>query len=130
MGSDADVLTGRQGESFVFHYLKYKHPDAEVKWVNRTDETGRPYDIYMKLVNEQEHFIEVKTTRAANQHTFPVSIGEVEFLLKHPWNYYIYRVYHTENAESSTITIINKVEDNLKNKHLKLCMSLVSKQTD
>jgi len=59
-----------------------------------------------------------------------VSIAEVAYLLKHPSNYFIYRVYYAGHIESSTITVINKIKDNLESKHLKLSMTIVSKPSD
>lgn len=132
ISSEADRITGRQGEQFVFQYLQWKYPKETITWINQEDESGRPYDIRMvvKSENNREEFIEVKTTRAFDQNTFPVSIGEVEYLLKHPSNYFIYRVYYADNQESSTITVINKIKDNLQLKHLKLSMTVISKSSD
>ncbi len=84
----------------------------------------------IKAENNREEFVEVKTTRSYDQHTFPVSIGEIEYLLKHPSNYFIYRVYYADNIESSTITVINRIKDNLQLKHLKLSMTVISKPSD
>jgi hypothetical protein len=83
-----------------------------------------------KSEDSRDVFIEVKTTRTVDQHTFPVSIGEVEYLLKHPVNYFIYRVYYADNKDLSTITVISKIKDNLQLKHLKLSMTVVSKPSD
>ncbi|CAF5054850.1 unnamed protein product, partial [Rotaria socialis] len=62
--------------------------------------------------------------------SFPVSIGEVEHLLQHPSNYYIYRVYYADKAESSIITIMNTIKFNLEQKYLKLLMTFESKSAD
>jgi hypothetical protein len=128
----ADLITGRQGEEIVFRYLKREYPNDNIAWVNEENESGRPYDIHriIKSENNREEFIEVKTTRSSDQNTFPVSIGEIEYLLKHSSNYFIYRVYYAGHTESSTITVINKIRDNLQSKHLKLSMTVVSKPSD
>ncbi|CAF3474088.1 unnamed protein product [Rotaria sp. Silwood1] len=132
IGIEADLITGRQGEEFVFRYLKWKYPHEEIKWINQQGESGGPYDIHMiiKTENHREEFIEVKTTRSYDQNTFPVSIGEVEYLLQHPSNYYIYRVYYADKIDSSTITVINRIKRNLQQKQLKLSMSFESKLND
>lgn len=124
-GTDADRLTGRIGEEFVFNYLKWKYPNEEIKWVNKDAEYGTPYDIHLVIKSEQnrEEFIEVKTTRARNQNSFPLSIGEIEYLLANPSNYFIYRVYYSDNIDATSITIINRVRSNLETKHLKLFMA-------
>jgi hypothetical protein len=103
IGNEADLITGRQGEALVFLHLKKTYP---------------------------KEFIEVKTTRSSDQNTFPVSIGEVEYLLKHPLNYFIYRVYYAENRNLSTITVLNKIKNNLQLKHLKLSITVISKPSD
>lgn len=132
INNEADRKTGRQGEMLVFQYLQRKYPNETIVWVNENDETGRPYDIHMiiKSENNREEFIEVKTTRTFDQNTFPISIGEVEYLLKHSSNYFIYRVYYADHLASSTITVINKIKDNLQLKHLKLSMTVLSKSSD
>lgn len=123
---EADAITGRQGEALIFQYLKQTYPNAEIKWMNEEKESYQPYDISIKTNAEDEHeeFIEVKTTRSINQYTFPISIGEVQWLLKHPANYFIYRVYYAEPVRSSTITKITRVKENLKWKHIKLLMTV------
>ncbi len=132
ISSEADLITGRQGEELVFEYLKWKYPNENIVWVNKEDESGKPYDIHMTVTsdNNRQEFIEVKTTRSSDHNTFPMSIGEVEYLLKHPSNYFIYRVYYADLIESSTITVINKIKDNLQLKHLKLSMTVLSKPND
>ena len=132
IGTEAELTTGRQGEVLVFHYLKWKYPNEDVKWLNQNGESGRPYDIQLivKSENNREEFIEVKTTRSYDQNTFPLSIGEVKYLLKHPSNYCIYRVYYADTIDSSTITVINRIEENLIKKHLKLCMILQSQSNE
>ena len=132
IASEADLITGRQGEQYVFEYLKWKYPNENIEWMNEKNESGGPYDIRMivKSENDRVEFIEVKTTRLYDQNTFPVSIGEVEYLLQHPSNYFIYRVYYADNKDLSTITVINKIKDNLQMKHLRLSMTVVSKPSD
>ncbi|CAF1395347.1 unnamed protein product [Rotaria sordida] len=132
IATETDLATGRQGEQLVFGYLKWKYPNADINWVNQEVESGKPYDIHMiiKSENNREEFIEVKTTRSYDQNTFAVSIGEVEYLLNHPLNYYIYRVYYADKIELSTIKVISTIKTNLLNKHLKLSMTYESKQND
>ncbi|UJR37109.1 hypothetical protein I4U23_029813 [Adineta vaga] len=132
IGNEADILTGRQGEEFVFNYLKWKYPKESIEWLNETTESGAPYDIriIIRSDNDRIEYIEVKTTRTSDQNTFLVSISEVEYLLQHSSNYFIYRVYYADNRDLSTITVINKIKDNLQKKHLKLSMTIVSKSND
>ena len=130
MGSEADRVTGRQGEELVFRILRREHPADEVQWINADGESGKPFDIYLKLANQEAEYIEVKTTRAIDQHTFLVSIGEVKFFLEHSMNYHIYRVYLADQIGRSTITKIHKIEENLKQKRLKLSMTVMSQPNE
>lgn len=130
MTTEADLVTGRQGEELVFRILKHTYPADEVNWMNENGESGKPFDIHRKSANQDEEFIEVKTTRAVDQHTFPISIGEVQFFLKHATNYYIYRVYLADRIERSTIAKVHKIEENLKQKQLKLSMTVMSKPAE
>jgi hypothetical protein len=127
--SEADLITGRQGEELVFRFLQWKYPNEIIEWFNQNGESGRAYDIrrIIKTENNREELIEVKTTRSFDQNTFPISIGEVEYLLEYPTNYFIYRVYYADQKDLSTITVINKIKDNLQLKHFKLSMTVVSK---
>lgn len=129
---EMDAITGRQGEILVFQYLKQMNPQAEIKWMNEEKESYRPYDISIKTNSEDQHeeFIEVKTTRSIDQYTFPISIGEVQWLLKNPSNYFIYRVYYADPVQTSTITTISKVKESLKWKHIKLRMTIPSQSTN
>lgn len=129
---ETDAITGRQGEALIFRYLKQTHPQAEIKWMNEEKESYAPYDISMKTNSgdEYEEFIEVKTTRSIDQYTFPISIGEVQWLLKHSSNYFIYRVYYADPVQSSTITKISRVRENLKWKHIKLRMTIPSQSNN
>ena len=125
--TEDDVITGRQGEQLVYRMLQNEHPLGKVVWVNGEGESGSPYDIYVNLDNGEKEYIEVKTTRVFHQHAFPVSIGEAQFFLKHPENYFIYRVYLHDQIKQSRITKITKVEENLKLKNLKLLLAIISK---
>ncbi|CAF4350305.1 unnamed protein product, partial [Rotaria sp. Silwood2] len=88
-GDVVDSNTGRQGEEIVFRFLQWKHPDEYVERMNAKQESCLPYDIEIRTINHIE-LIEVKTTRIHDQHTFQISIGEIECLLANPINYHIY----------------------------------------
>jgi hypothetical protein len=67
----------------------------------------------------------VKTTRIHDQHTFQISFEEMEWLRKNPENYHIYRVYYSDDPNSTKITIIPKVRYHLEKKQLALCMTIM-----
>ncbi|CAF3611465.1 unnamed protein product [Rotaria sp. Silwood1] len=124
---DTDGHAGRVGEQIVFQVLKREYPTAKVTWENEITESMSPYDICIEHENGEKEFIEVKTTRLQNENSFFVSGQEVKFFLDHPENSSIYRVYHADPIESSTITQINRIKNNLDTQHLKLVMTLFSK---
>ncbi|CAF2878871.1 unnamed protein product [Rotaria sp. Silwood2] len=119
-----DNNIGRQGEELVFNFLKWKHPDKQVKWMNERKESGEPYDIEIRKNDDIER-IEVKTTRIPDQHTFQISIREIQCLLENPMNYHIYRVYYSDNPDLTKITILSQVKYHLEQKQLALCMTIM-----
>lgn len=125
----SDNTFGRQGEELVFRFLKWKYPNAHVKWMNSEKESGLPYDIEMKINNEN-NFIEVKTTGNHDQHTFQISIAEINCLLNHQTNYHIYRVYYSDDPELTKITILSQVKQHLEQKQLALCMTIMQRANE
>ncbi|CAF3623985.1 unnamed protein product [Rotaria sp. Silwood1] len=119
-----DNNTGRQGEELVFNFLKWKHPDKQVKWMNERKESGEPYDIEIRKNDDIER-IEVKTTRIFDQHTFQISIREIQCLLENPMKYHIYRVYYSDDPDLTKITILSQVKYHLEQKQLALCMTIM-----
>ncbi|CAF4753864.1 unnamed protein product [Rotaria socialis] len=130
INNEIDNTLGRKGEELVFRFLKWKYPNAHVKWMNNNNkESGLPYDIEMKI-NNQIDLIEVKTTGIHDQHTFRISIGEINCLLNHPTNYHIYRVYYSGEPESTKITILSQVKQHLEHKQLALCMTIMQRANE
>jgi hypothetical protein len=127
--NETDFVIGRRGEEFVYRYLLWKYPDAQIRWVNQNQESGQPFDIQMirKETRNQTDLIEVKTTRISKQNTFQISVGEVECLLANQNNYYIYRVYYGNDETSSTITILSQIKCHLQQKQLALSITIAEK---
>ena len=121
-----DDKTGRQGEEIVFRFLKWKYPNEQVEWMNYQHESGLPYDIRIKT-NNTIQLIEVKTTRIHDQHTFQISIGEIECLIKNPLNYHIYRVYYSDDIDQIKIAILSQVKHHLEQKQLAFCMTIMQR---
>jgi hypothetical protein len=92
--------------------------------MNAKQESLLPYDIKIKR-NNQVEFIEVKTTRIHDQHTFQISFEEMECLRLNPDNYHIYRVYYSDDPNSTKITIIPEVRCHLEKKQLALSMTIM-----
>lgn len=126
--TEIDRITGHRGEELVYQYLQWKYPDRDIRWLNKDGESGKPYDIQMTPKGRKDHFdlIEVKTTRSKEQHTFGISIKEVECLFENPDQYHIYRVYYCSEETSSTITILSRIKANMERKYLSLFMTIPS----
>ena len=122
-----DESTGRLGEEIVFRFLQWKYPNEQIEWMNERKESGRPYDICIRTKNNQMEFIEVKTTRIDDQHTFQISIAQMEYLLKNPLTYHIYRVYYSDDLQMSKITILSQVKHHLEKKQLAICMTILQR---
>ncbi|CAF0977112.1 unnamed protein product [Adineta steineri] len=117
----SDLDTGRIGEEMVYKYLLKEHREQSnsviIKWLNQNRETHLPYDILLKK-NGKTYYIEVKSTRAYNQHIFPLSINQIETLLQQRENYFIYRVYIDEKK----IIILDNIRWRLMQKQQLVCL--------
>jgi len=117
---DLDLITGIIGEQIVYEYLLNEHDHqsnlVSIKWENEHEESHLPYDILL-IINGKKHYIEVKSTRTFNQHSFPLSINQIEAFLQHEEDYFIYRVYIDEKK----LIILDKVRWRLKHKQQLSC---------
>ncbi|CAF1475355.1 unnamed protein product [Didymodactylos carnosus] len=122
---EQDLLTGHFGEEFVYKYLIWKYRDEQeicVEWLNDSGESYQPYDILVKKGDLPVQHIEVKTTTMSDQHTFQISVAEIEQMLNLS-NYVIYRVYSLSNNPS--ICVINDIRHNLRDtRQLGLLMTI------
>ena len=124
--NETDLAIGRWGEEFVYRYLLWKYPNAQIQWMNQNQESGQPFDIQIlhKDAGNRKDLIEVKTTRVHKQNTFQISIAELECLLANHKNYSIYRVYYANDEKSSTISILNQIKYHLQQKQLALSITI------
>lgn len=120
-----DENTGRVGEQFIYRYLQWKYPDECIKWMNENKESGLPFDIQFQRKDKTIELIEVKTTRVHDQHTFQISIAQLECLLQHPNTYHIYRLYYSDDLQRTKIFIFNQVKNHLEQKQLALCLTFL-----
>ena len=126
---ERDLHTGLTGEQFVYEYLlnKYHQSDSvAVQWMNMNGEASLPYD-FLLIENEIKHYIEVKSTRTINQHTFFLPINQMKAILQHGEYYHIYRVY----LKQKKLVILNNIESLLKDRdQLALLLTLNSQSLD
>ncbi len=92
----------------VYRYLLNEHrnhpPPVIIKWLNEKNDSQLSFDIRLTK-NGKTSYIEVKSTRTRDQHTFPLSIRQIETFLQQRENYFIYRVY----TEEKKIVILDNI---------------------
>lgn len=97
---------GERGEEFVFNYEKNRLILAsrvdlaeEVEWTSRERGDGAGYDIRsFNPENEEELFIEVKTSNAGKYQPFYISENEVAFSKDYFQKYSLYRVFNFKKS--------------------------------
>lgn len=95
---------GYSGEEIIYNYEKWdlirkgrKDLANQVKWISKEEGDGAGFDILSKTVNEEDKYIEVKTTKLGIKTPFFFSQNEFSFSNKNSMNYYLYRIFDFEN---------------------------------
>lgn len=89
--------TGRTGEELVNIYLekqKQKSKIASFEWMNKSRESGKPFDFIVRPTSSEEQFVDVKSTQFKFELPLLFSDNEIDFiktLLES--KYSVYRVY-------------------------------------
>lgn len=120
---------GRWGEEYVYKYLEFMKclPDGQsiqtITWINETLETGKPYDIEVKIDPDTVLYIEVKSTKSPEKELMEFSWNELQFADKEKQNYHLYRVY---SAGSALVTLkwIENLSDVLDTRPVRLLLEL------
>lgn len=76
------MQTGRDGEAAAFKHFTEVFGKKEVKWVNKDNETGLPYDIVVGKKKSKMEYIEVKATKSARKDWFNITMREWQFALE------------------------------------------------
>lgn len=89
------ALVGKKGEELVNEYferLKALHEVESFEWMNKSRESGLPYDFILN----KEHFVDVKSTRFDFAQNIVFSNQEIGFVnqLKSDSAYSVYRVFN------------------------------------
>ncbi len=96
---ELDQYTGPDVEQMVYKYLQKKYSSqtnsTSIKWENENGELHLLYDILL-IDNGKKNYIEVKTIRSINRHTFSISINQIKAALEYKENYSIYLVLLAE----------------------------------
>lgn len=107
-------ITGMKGEEIAMQmekeYLRSINRNDlsdKVKHVSKEDGDGFGYDILSFFPNEQEKYIEVKSTVKSNTNYFNISKKELDFMRSNKNSTYVYRIFNVnENDEIPTLEII------------------------
>lgn len=92
--------TGKCGEELVCKYLenlKQSSTILDFMWLNKSRESGLPYDFQILQNNRQERFVDVKTTRFRFEAPIIFSAQEMIFISNEPVLYSIFRTYDIVN---------------------------------
>ena len=118
-GQASREAVGRWGEWFIYNYLlkaSTKLPNGEkivkVRWMNKKQESGGPYDITVLTEDKKTCFVEVKATSSLTKELIPISWKELKFAEENKDCYFLYRLYNAGK--------------NLKGVQLKYLQNLVS----
>lgn len=114
---------GNQGEEFIAEYfdkLKYEKQIINYNWVNKSSESGYPYDFWYQDLSDNIIYLDVKTTKFDFNQRIVYSDKEISFALSKSNNYYnIYRVYNlTDNNADLRICKNCAIHFNLINENI------------
>lgn len=96
------ALVGKRGEELVNEYLerlKNLHTVDSFEWVNKSRESGLPYDFILN----QKQFIDVKSTRFEFSQDIVFSNQEIDFVKQQnsEFDYSVYRVFDITDANAN-----------------------------
>lgn len=94
--------TGNYGEELIFKYLENLKQNSKIQsfiWLNKSRESGLPYDFQILQNNRKERFVDVKTTRFRFDAPIIFSTQEMLFITNEPVLYSVFRTYDIVNNE-------------------------------
>ncbi|XP_061196696.1 uncharacterized protein LOC133204972 [Saccostrea echinata] len=122
---------GRWGEHLVHQYLLEQQEGdrdiIEVKWCNKENEQGTPYDFELSRQTEDgvvKTFIEVKTTLTDDKDVFEISSQQIQFAQEQRENFHIYRVFNAGDVERVRLVRIDNLCLRLDQKQVRLWMMI------
>eukprot|EP00455_Lapot_gusevi_P046991 TRINITY_DN6283_c0_g1_i3.p1 TRINITY_DN6283_c0_g1~~TRINITY_DN6283_c0_g1_i3.p1 ORF type:complete len:240 (-),score=40.15 TRINITY_DN6283_c0_g1_i3:45-764(-) len=132
---EQNEVVGKRGEEIVFELLQVQYsdqPGVSVEWVNKSGETGLPYDIRIDFDASEEVqeakslYVEVKSTKSHHKSFFELSSQEWEFAMHRrvDGNYEIYRVYNVGLLDSIQIKRISNPAQLWLDGAIKICVAL------
>lgn len=90
-------ITGRTGEELINEYLEMQKNEnliSAFEWVNKSRESGKPFDFVVNSTVGEEKYIDVKTTQFKFEQPLMFSDGEIDFINTiDEKKYSVYRVF-------------------------------------
>lgn len=103
---------GRWGENYVYekgeiasYYGEKGIPVIEIVWVNKEEESGKPYDFEVVLGNGDQEYWEIKSTSSPDKNEFPISGHELLFAFQKREKYYLLRMLNAKQQSNPRINI-------------------------
>lgn len=90
---------GRKGEELLNIYFQDQKRNFRIKdftWVNKSRESGYPYDFEITTLTEDIIFSDAKTTNYKFNLPIVLSYGELDFIRNNKTQYHIHRLYSIE----------------------------------
>ena len=89
--------TGRTGEELINNYLEKQKQASKIasfEWMNKSRESGKPFDFILCMTSNEETYIDVKSTQFKFEQPLLFSNNEIDFIKNMPESKYsVYRVY-------------------------------------
>ncbi len=93
--------TGLKGEEAANRYLEYLNRESLIsgfQWMNKSSESGLPFDFIIRQLDSKERFIDVKTTRYMFSTPMIFSTQEMKFVAENDILYSVFRVYGLDES--------------------------------
>ncbi|XWS09171.1 hypothetical protein CRYUN_Cryun40dG0063400 [Craigia yunnanensis] len=103
------LLTGKLGEFAAFKYFSGTLGKT-VKWVNKDNETGLPYDLVVEEEGDDIEYIEVKATKSARKDWFNISTREWQFAAEKGESFSIAHVFLLNDKEAKITVYTNPIK--------------------
>jgi Domain of unknown function (DUF3883) len=109
--------TGKKGEELIAVYLDKLKTEKQItnyKWVNKSKESGMPYDFEINSNDGKLIYTDVKTTSFIFEQPMIFSKSEIYFINQSE-NYHVYRVFDLkeENPSLKICNDLNRISNNL-----------------
>lgn len=107
--NEINEIIGLHGEKIAYEFLKSKYGETNVNWISR-DKKYYPFDFKINI-NQENFYIEVKSTKKHEMEIFFLSINEYNFYKENINNYkllFIWNLYETRQENVIPLLFLEK----------------------